>query len=139
MGGAAAEVYACVCVCVTENDKLVDTGTLAEGDRWLLPPSYRFLHPDIATTYPCVECLLLCGRRARERRARVPVASSFSALLEAGGVRRVFGRLWRGATAQRHWRHTVAAWRRLWRLPLVIAVTTTNGPVEPSRTVYDAK
>ena len=27
---------------VTENDKLVDTGTLAEGDRWLLPPSCRF-------------------------------------------------------------------------------------------------
>ena len=26
-------------MCETENDKLVVTGTLTEGDRWLLPPS----------------------------------------------------------------------------------------------------
>ena len=77
---------------VMENDKLVVAETLAQGDRWLSPPSYRLQPALSVTTHSWFECLLLRGRRTRERRARVPEASP---CWEAGGFRRVFGGLWR--------------------------------------------
>jgi hypothetical protein len=72
-----------------ENDTLVVTEMLAEGYWWFSPPSCCVQPHQMDTADPWFECLLLCARRRRGRRARVPASSRCC----AGGARGVFGGL----------------------------------------------